>query len=84
MGFLKQIIINGLTGAVMGAVVIGIFAFLVAGSAGILNGLAFGGALGLMAGMSLTGFAGGTYWWTGVASRFGERYQEKERGEDQK
>lgn len=82
MEFLKHIIVNGLVGGILGAAVIGIFAFLVAGTDGIANGLVFGGALGLMAGISITGYAGGTYWWTGVANRFGDWYQKRERGED--
>lgn len=82
MGFLKQIILNGLVGGLLGAAAIGIFAFLVAGSEGLANGLVLGGVLGLVAGISITGIAGGTYWWAGVASRFGDWYQKRERGED--
>jgi hypothetical protein len=83
MKLLLQVVINGLLTSLLGAVVLGLFGFLVAGTAGVANGLAFGAVFGFVGGMAAVGFIGGTYWWTGIFSRYGAWRHRRESGEDQ-
>ena len=83
MKFLMQVVISGLTGSAIGAVLLGLFGFLVAGMQGVANGLALGSAIGLFAGMGLIGYVGGAYWWRGIFNRYGDWRHRRDSGEDQ-
>jgi hypothetical protein len=83
MNILMQVVVSGLTGSAIGAAMLGIFGFLVAGTDGVLNGLVLGGAIGLFAGMGMVGYVGNALWWRGVIGRYGDWRQRRESGEDE-
>jgi hypothetical protein len=77
-----RLLVNGITGAVAGAIILGLFALLVAGLDGIVNGVLFGAVFGFVAGLSVPAYVQGAFWWQGVIYRFGRRWQKRQSGDE--
>ena len=77
-----RLLLNAISGAVIGALSMGLFALLVAGTDGVVNGVLIGLIGGFVAGLSIPAYIGGAYWWQGVVYRFGRWWQNRESGED--
>lgn len=70
---LVRFIVNGLAGALVGAVLLGLLGLLLAGSQGFLNGAILGAVFGLIGGFTSIGMLENTVWFTGVISRYGQK-----------
>lgn len=64
------LLLNLFSGAIVGALLLGLIAFLVAGWEGVLNGLIFGAAFGTLAGIGASTYIGYSFW-EGFARRLG-------------
>ncbi|MBK8900755.1 MAG: hypothetical protein IPM53_06225 [Anaerolineaceae bacterium] len=71
---LVRFIVNGLAGAVVGAVLLGLLGAIFAGGQGFINGAVMGAALGLVGGLSSLGMLESTFWFTGLVTRYGRKY----------
>jgi len=71
-------------GVAIGALAIGLFAFLVAGKEGLVNGLIWGAVLGLVGGGSATGHLIYTYYWSDFAGQVGDAVNDPNRDHDWK
>lgn len=70
---LVRFIVNGLAGALVGAMLLGLLGLLLAGSQGFLNGAILGAVFGLIGGFTSIGMLENTAWFTGVISRYGQK-----------
>ena len=71
-------------GIAFGALAIGLFAFLVAGKEGVVNGLIWGAALGLVFGGAATGYLVYTLYWGDFAGEVGDAVNDPNRDPDWK
>jgi hypothetical protein len=69
-------------GVAIGALVIGLFAFLVAGKDGLVNGLIWGAAFGLIGGLFAAGNLIFTLFWSDVAGEAGDAINDPNRDPD--
>lgn len=76
------LLVNGVSGAVIGAIILGLFALLVAGPNGIVNGVVLGLIFGFFAGFPVPAYVQGAYWWQGIVYRFGRWWQKRQSGEE--
>ncbi|MCB9009059.1 MAG: hypothetical protein H6656_17130 [Ardenticatenaceae bacterium] len=78
--FLIRAVVNMLIGIAFGALSIGLFAFLVAGKEGFVNGLVWGAVLGIFGGLASLSMADSLVYWTGFFKRFGDDHYEEQSG----
>jgi hypothetical protein len=64
------VVLNLVAGALLGGLLTGFLGFLVAGWAGVLNGLIFGAAFGILGGIGASAYVGFAFW-EGFAHRLG-------------
>jgi hypothetical protein len=64
------LLLNLFAGALLGALLLSVIAFLVAGWEGVVNGLLFGAAFGTLAGIGASTYVGYSFW-EGFARRLG-------------
>jgi hypothetical protein len=65
------VVLNLVAGALIGGLLVGFLGFLVAGWAGVLNGLIFGAAFGILGGITISAYVGFSFW-EGFAHRLGD------------
>jgi hypothetical protein len=64
------VLLNLIAGALIGGLLVGFIGFLAAGWAGVLNGLIFGAAFGILGGIATSAYVGFNFW-EGFAHRLG-------------
>ncbi|MCB0034785.1 MAG: hypothetical protein KDE51_12220 [Anaerolineales bacterium] len=70
--FFVRLLINGVLGLMIGAAVLSMIGYLLAGNEGLLNGAALGAIVGLLGGLTAVGNLEGFGWTMGTIRRYGE------------
>lgn len=78
--FIIRALVNIILGMAFGSLTIGLFAFLVAGKTGFVNGLVWGAAFGILGGLASLSMADNLVFWTGFFKRFGEHHYDEQSG----
>ena len=71
-------------GVIIGTVLIGLFAFLVSGKDGLVNGLIWGAAMGLVGGGGAVGYQIYALYWSDFAGEVGDAVNDPNRDPDWK
>ena len=75
-------LLNGLTGALVGGLGLGLFGWLLSGVQGLTGGLVFGGLIGAISGLAVGAYAGQDIFWSGIVYRFGKQRHTDDTGPD--
>jgi hypothetical protein len=67
-----RVIVNGLAGLLLGALVMGLLGLILAGFDGMINGALLGGTLSLVGGFTSIAYVENAAWYKGVFSRYGK------------
>lgn len=81
--YFLRVLLNILMAMVFGSLTIGLFAFLVAGKEGFVNGLIWGAAFGILGGLAVVSTFDSLEFWHGFFSRFNQN-KFKESPDDKK
>ncbi len=66
-------LVNALTGALLGGLLLGLAGLLLVGGEGFVNGLVWGIVFGVVLGASIGAYTGEVFFWKGVVERFGRK-----------
>jgi predicted lipid-binding transport protein (Tim44 family) len=71
--FVKRVIVNGLKGSLLGALVLGLLGLLLGGVDGMIAGSTLGGAIGLLGGFMSIAYIENAAWYKGIITRYDKK-----------